>query len=257
MPLASSLAPPLARVLSRARAACPLRARPATVNDHIHVLPLHRRIRWSMEIGIAVTGIALVVVALLHRALPMPAAITTVLTGLLCGGCFAQLLWREQRGSYAPTDTSATLAVLLVCIVLAGIADAGLAAGQRVELLPAVVSTLRHVLLPLAVFMYWLLFCGPVVLRWRVMLPFVPVMGWLAGMVIWPAQAGPVRLPLPTPGLPMWSEALLRTGLLVVMFGLALVVLRLVKKCLIEAGVKSRAFGDWNASAGFRPGTRL
>lgn len=249
MPLASSLAPPLARVLSRTRAASPVRARPATVNDHVHVLPLHRRVRWAMEIGIAVAGITLVAAALLHRALPLPAVITTVLTGLLCGGCFAQLLWREQRGLFAPAGTSATLAVLLVCIVLAGMADAGLAAGQRVALLPALVSTLRHVLLPLLVFMYWLLFCGPVLLRWRAMLPFMPMMGWLAGRVIWSAQAGQVRWPSPTPGLPMWGETLVQTGLLLVLFGLALVVLRLVKKCLIDAGAKSRAFGDWNGAS--------
>ncbi|BEV13719.1 hypothetical protein HBDW_05070 [Herbaspirillum sp. DW155] len=257
MPLAASHAPSLARLLRCADTAAPIRTEAAAVNDDLHVLPLHRRVRRAMQMSIAVAGIALVAAVLLHRALPLTAVVTSVLTGLLCGGCFAQLLWREQRGLSAPTGTSATLAVLLVCVVLAGMADAGVASGQRLELLPAVVSTLRHVLLPLLVFTYWLLFCGPVVLRWRVMLPFVPKMGWLAGMMIWPAQAGQVRFLLPTPGLPMWGEALVRTGLLVVMFGLALVVLRLMKKCLIQTGVKSRAFGDWNASAGFRPGTRL
>ncbi|NQE48667.1 hypothetical protein [Herbaspirillum rubrisubalbicans] len=69
------------------------------------------------------------------------------------------------------------LAVSIVCLFCAGLRDSGLVAGQRVDLLVALVSALRHVVLPLGVFMYWLVFCGPVRLGWRMVMPSSPVLG--------------------------------------------------------------------------------
>jgi hypothetical protein len=65
-----------------------------------------------------------------------------------------------------------------------------------VDSLAMAMSALRHGVLPLGIFTYWLVFCGPVMLVWRTVLPFAPMLGWLgfAVMQLDPGAAAAVSL---------------------------------------------------------------
>jgi len=227
--------------------------RSSAVSEHVHVLPLHRRVRLTMEAGLAAVGVMLLAITLVARSLPTYTACTSVLTALLCGGCFAHLLVRGRRGLPESPRKSTMLATLIVCVFLAGLSDAGLAKDQRVDSLAMAVSALRHGVLPLGIFTYWLVFCGPVVLVWRTVLPFAPMLGWLGFAVMHSVQARQVRFQWRAPGWPAWGEAVVLAGLMVVLFAVGLLVLKVVKDCLVDAGRRSRAFGGWDTGAASKP----
>ncbi|AYR22768.1 hypothetical protein [Herbaspirillum rubrisubalbicans] len=222
------------------------------MTDHAHVLPLHRRVGLLLQTALLVAGATLSATALLDRSLSFHTACTAAITGLLCAGCFAHWLLREQRGLVESERKSVTLAVLIVCLFCAGLRDSGLVAGQRVDFLVALVSALRHVVLPLGVFMYWLVFCGPVRLGWRMVMPSSPVLGGLYFSMIHSIQGRPVRWPLRLLELQPKEAVLLHAGLLVLLFAGMLVGLKLVKKYLLTAAVRSAAFGDWDAAIALR-----
>lgn len=223
--------------------------RSSAVTEHVHVLPIHRRVRLGMEGGIVAASVLLLVATLAAHSLSTYTACTTVLTALLCGGCFAHLRVRERRGFPDSPRKSTMLATLIVCVFLAALSDTGMVHGQRGDAPGALVSALRHGVLPLGLFSYWLVFCGPMSLRWRAVLPFVPMLGWLCFAAIRSAQARQVRWPWASPGLSAWGEAAVLVALMVMLFAAGLVLLKLVKAYLVDAGMRSRAFGDWDAGA--------
>ena len=226
--------------------------RSSAVSEHVHVLPIHRRVQLTMEAGLAAVGVMLLAITSVARSLPTYTACTSVLTALLCGGCFAHLLLRERRGLPESPRKSAMLATLIVCVFLAGLSDAGLAKDQGVDSLSMAMSALRHEVLPLGIFTYWLVFCGPVMLVWRTVLPFGPMLGWLGFAVMQSTQARQLRFPWRAPGWPTWSDAAMLAGLMVVLFAVGLLVLKVVKACLVDAGRRSRAFGDWDEAKASR-----
>jgi ABC-type uncharacterized transport system permease subunit len=69
-----------------------------------------------MAACLAAAGFSLLAITLMARSLPTYAACTSVLTALLCGGCFAHLLLRERRGLPESPRKSAMLATLIVCV---------------------------------------------------------------------------------------------------------------------------------------------
>lgn len=226
--------------------------RSSAVSEHVHVLPVHRRVRLAIAAGLAAAAVTLLAITLLARSLPSYTACTSVLTALLCGGCFAHLLVRERRGLPESPRKSTMLATLIVCVFLAGLSDAGLAKDQPADSLAMAMSALRHGVLPLGIFTYWLVFCGPVMLVWRTVLPFAPMLGWLGFAVMQSIQVRQVRFPWRAPGWPAWGEAAMVAGLMVVLFAAGLLVLKVVKDCLVDAGRRSRAFGDWDAEKASR-----
>lgn len=226
--------------------------RSSAVSEHVHVLPVHRRVRLAIAAGLAAAAVTLLAITLLARSLPSYTACTSVLTALLCGGCFAHLLVRERRGLPESPRKSTMLATLIVCVFLAGLSDAGLAKDQPADSLAMAMSALRHGVLPLGIFTYWLVFCGPVMLVWRTVLPFAPMLGWLGFAAVQSIQARQVRFPWRAPGWPAWGEAAMVAGLMVVLFAAGLLVLKVVKDCLVDAGRRSRAFGDWDEAKASR-----
>lgn len=105
--------------------------RSSAVTAHVHVLPIHRRVRLGMEGGLVAASVLLLVATLAAHSLSTYTACTTVLTALLCGGCFVHLLVRERRGLPDSPRKSAMLATLIVCVFLAALSDTGMVHGQR------------------------------------------------------------------------------------------------------------------------------
>lgn len=210
---------------------------------HACVLPGHRRIRRLLYALIIIASVMLSIAACSAGA----SAWASALSGALSATYFSYLMRRVRRGGYEAGDQALTLPMMIASLLVTSLFEPAAGSAANLRLLPALLDALRHLVLPLLVFMYWVIFCGSAPLRLRKaprrLMLVACVMGLtLIDTLLSRQSLAPLSASATTGWLPGWQYDVLRVASMMAVFVAVLRALQMGKAGLMNAGRSANAF---------------